>query len=201
MEISEQNDKRIRRVAFYADKPVSGLGCALFCGEDSAGGDILYCSRKFLLVKVYCKRDRGGGNFAVLVSLGGLKLDVLELGSDHIVYAAGGEVNLNVVADTQADFAQHTVYLSVDKSRVNSGGKIREKLQNLVDRGFRRGNCVNKSEYGSDDAADTAIHLLVCVGALLNICGVLVGGHKVLYAESLKYGDEILVYAQLRTVK
>ena len=93
------------------------------------------------------------------------------------------------------------MYLSVDKSRVNSGGKIREKLQNLVDRGFRRGNCVNKSEYGSDDAANTAIHLLVCVGALLNICGVLVGGHKVLYAESLKYWDEILVYAQLRTVK
>ena len=92
------------------------------------------------------------------------------------------------------------MYLSVDKSRVNSGGKIREKLQNLVDRGFRRGNCVNKSEYGSDDAADTAIHLLVGVGTLLNICGVLVGGHKLLYAESLKDGDEILIYAHLRTI-
>lgn len=156
MEISEQNDKRIRRVAFYADKPVSGLGCALFCGEDSAGGDILYCSRKFLLVKVYCKSDRGGGNFVVFVNLGGLEFDVLELGSEDIVEALGGEVNIDTAAETHAELAYELVNLSVEQTGIDRISDLRKELDNLGERRLRGGDGVDKIEHGDEDSADAS---------------------------------------------
>ena len=105
MEISEQNDKCIRRVAVDADKPVLASCDARVCGVNAAAGEILDSGNKLILIEIYRKGHGGGGLFAVLVSLGSLKLDILELGSEDIVETIGGEVDIDTAAQAHAELA------------------------------------------------------------------------------------------------
>ena len=105
MEISEQNDKCVCRVAVDADKPVLASCDARVCGVNAAAGEILDSGSELVLIEAYRKGDCGGGNFAVFVNLGSLKLDVLELGSEHLIESLCGEVNIDAVAQTHAELA------------------------------------------------------------------------------------------------
>lgn len=69
VEISEQNDKCIRRIAVDADKPVLASCDALVCGVNAAAGEILDSRSELVLIEAYRKGDCGGGLLAVFVNL------------------------------------------------------------------------------------------------------------------------------------
>lgn len=156
VEISEQNDKCIRRVAVDADKPVLAAGDALVCGINAAAGEILDSGSELVLIEAYRKGDCGGGLFAVLVSLGSLKLDILELGSEHLIESLCGEVNIDTAAQTHAELAYELVNLSVEQAGVNRISDLREELNNLGERRLSGGDGVDKIEHGNEDSADAS---------------------------------------------
>ena len=156
MEISEQNDKCIRRVAVDADKPVLASCDARVCGVNASAGEILDSGNKLILIEAYRKGDCGGGLFAVLVSLGSLKLDVLELGSEDIVETLGGEVDIDAAAETHAELADQILNLGVEQAGVNRISDLREKLHNLGERRLCGGDSVDKIEHGNEGSADAS---------------------------------------------
>ena len=156
VEISEQNDKCIRRVAVDADKPVLASCDALVCGVNAAAGEILDSGSELVLVEIYRKGHGRSGLLAVFVSLGSLKLDILELGSEDIVETLGGEVNIDTAAQTHAELAYELVNLSVEQTGVNRISDLREKLHNLGERRLRGGDSVDKIEHGNEDSADAS---------------------------------------------
>ncbi len=156
MEISEQNDKCICRIAVDADEPVLAAGDALVCGVNAAAGEILDSGSELVLIEIYRKGDCGGGNFVVFVNLGGLEFDVLELGSEDIVEALGGEVNIDTAAETHAELADQILNLGVENTGIDCISDLRKELDNLGERRLRRGDSVDKIEHGNEDSADAS---------------------------------------------
>ena len=156
VEISEQNDKCICRIAIDADEPVLAAGDALVCGVNAAAGEILDSGSELVLIEIYRKGDCGGGNFVVFVNLGGLEFDVLELGSEDIVEALGGEVNIDTAAETHAELADQILNLGVENTGIDCISDLRKELDNLGERRLRRGDSVDKIEHGNEDSADAS---------------------------------------------
>ena len=156
VEISEQNDKCVCCVAVDAGEPVLAAGDALVCGINAAAGEILDSGDELVLIEIYRKGDCGGGNFAVLVSLGSLKLDILELGSEHLIESLGGEVNIDAAAQTHAELAYELVNLSVEQTGIDRISDLRKELDNLGERRLSGGDGVDKIEYGNEDSADAS---------------------------------------------
>lgn len=156
VEISEQNDKCVCRVAVDADEPVLAAGDALVCGINAAAGEILDSGSELVLIEAYRKGDCGGGNFAVLVSLGSLKLDILELGSEDIVETLGGEVDIYTAAETHAELADQILNLGVENIGIDRISDLRKELDNLGERRLGGGDGVDKIEYGNEDSADAS---------------------------------------------
>lgn len=156
VEISEQNDKCICRIAVDADKPVLASCDARVCGVNAAAGEILDSGNELILIEAYRKGDCGGGNFAVLVSLSSLKLDILELGSEDIVETLGGEVNIDAAAETHAELANQILNLGVEQTGVNRISDLRKELNNLGERRLRGGDSVDEIEHGNEDSADAS---------------------------------------------
>ncbi len=156
MEISEQNDKCVRRIAVDADESVLAAGDALVCGVNAAAGEILDSGSELVLIEAYRKGDCGGGNSAVLVSLGSLKLDILELGSEDIVETIGGEVDIDAAAETHAELANQILNLGVEQTGVNRISDLRKELHNLGERRLRGGDSVDEIEHGNEDSADAS---------------------------------------------
>lgn len=156
VEISEQNDKCICRIAVDADEPVLATGDALVCGINAAAGEILDSGSELVLIEAYQKGDCGGGNFAVLVSLGSLKLDVLELGSEDIVETLGGEVDIDTAAQAHAELADKSLNLGVENTGIDCISDLRKELHNLGERRLGGGDGVDKIEHGNEDSADAS---------------------------------------------
>lgn len=156
VEISEQNDKCICRIAVDADEPVLASCDARVCGINAAAGEILDSGSELVLIEAYRKGDGRGGHFAVLVSLGSLKLDILELGSEHLIESLCGEVNIDAAAQAHAELAYELVNLSVEQTGIDRISDLREKLHNLGERRLSGGDGVDKIEYGNEDSADAS---------------------------------------------
>ena len=156
MEISEQNDKCVCRVAVDADEPVLAACDALVCGINAAAGEILDSGSELVLIEAYRKGDCGGGNFAVFVNLGGLELNVLELESEDIVETLGGEVNIDTAAQAHAELAYELVNLSVKQTGIDRISDLRKELDNLGERRLSGGDGVDKIEHGNEDSADAS---------------------------------------------
>lgn len=156
VEISEQNDKCIRRVAVDADEPVLAAGDALVCGINAAAGEILDSGNELVLIEIYRKGHGRSGLLAVFVNLGSLKLDILELGSEDIVETLGGEVNIDAAAETHAELANQILNLGVEQTGVNRISDLRKELNNLGERRLRGGDSVDEIEHGNEDSADAS---------------------------------------------